>query len=185
MTTTHQAPRRRRIAESFDFRAFLLIALLWVMLWGDLSVGNVVNGLLIGLLVTLALRMPRIDYAGRVRPLRLIGLIGRFMWDLTVATAQVVSIAVRPGHPTGSIVEVTLRTTSPLYMTIVSAMVSLTPGSVVMDTRRHANAIYVHEITATTPEAVESARQSTLAIERRVVRALGSRAEIQLVEEGR
>lgn len=184
MTAPRQAPRRR-VLENFDIRALLLITLLWVMLWGELSVGNVVSGLLIALLVTLTLRMPRIDYEGRVRPVRLIGLIGRFLWDLTVATAQVVAIALRPGHPTGSIIEVTLRTDSPLYLTIVSAMVSLTPGSVVMDTRRHANAIYVHEITATTPEAIESARRSTLALERRVVRALGSRAEIQLVEEGR
>lgn len=184
MSAPRHAPRRR-VGATFDIRAFVLIALLWVMLWGELSVGNVVSGLLIAVLVTTSLRMPRIDYAGRVRPLRLAGLIGRFLWDLTVATGQVLAIALRPGHPTGSIVEVTLRTDSPLYMTIVSAMVSLTPGSVVMDTRRHANAIYVHEITATTPEAIESARQSTLALERRVVRALGSRAEIDLVEEAR
>ena len=35
----------------------------------------------------------------------------------------------------------------------------------------------------TTPEAIERARRSTLDLERRVVRALGSREEIALVEE--
>ena len=43
------AARRRR---SFQPRAIATIALAWVLMWDRITWGNVVNGLLVGLLVT-------------------------------------------------------------------------------------------------------------------------------------
>ena len=60
-------PRRHRWRTQWATVVWLTVV--WVFLWGDLSVGNVLAGLLIALAVTTGLRMAPIDFHGRFRPL--------------------------------------------------------------------------------------------------------------------
>ena len=59
-------PRRHPLRAQTVAVGWLTIA--WVLLWGDLSVANVLAGAALGLLVTRALPMPTIEFHGRVRP---------------------------------------------------------------------------------------------------------------------
>lgn len=171
-----------RTRGGFQPRAIIALAVVWVLLWDRISLGNVVNGLIIGAVVTQIFPLPSIQYFGRIHPWRLLVLTTRFFVDLVSAAIEV-SIATLDHHPPkgGSIVEVHLRVRNELYMTIISALVALVPGSIVVEARRTANVLYVHGFHVTTPEGLEELRQDVLGIESRVVRALGSADEIALV----
>lgn len=167
-------------------RAIIAVALVWVLLWDQVTLGNVVNGLLIGAVVTQIFPLPSIQYFGRIRPWRLIVLLSWFAVALVVAATEI-AIATLDPRPSkgGSIVEVQLRTTSEFYLTIVALFVSLVPGSIVVEARRKAHILYVHGFHVTTPEELEELRQDVLDIETRVVRAIGTDAEIELCTKGR
>ena len=175
--------RSRLRRGGFQPRAILAVAVLWTFLWDSITWGNVVNGLLIGLVITTVLPLPSVPYRGRIHPLRFLGLIGRFLRDLVVASFQLSLLALRPkAAETGSIIEVKTRVHSDLYLTILAVMISLVPGSTVVEARRQAGVLYVHELGVHTREQADSARADVLAQERLLVRAIGSKDEIALVD---
>ena len=178
-TPTPARSSRRR--GGWQPRATVALAVVWVLLWDRVTPGNVLNGLILGALITQVFPLPSIHYAGRIHPWPLIVLLTRFLTDLVVAAIEVARATLDP-RPSkgGSIVAVQLRTHSELYMTIVSALVSLVPGSIVVEARRRADVLYVHGFHVTTPEELELLRQDVLDVETRVVRALGSPEEIAL-----
>ena len=171
--------RRRRALQP---RAVATIALAWVLLWDRVSWGNVVNGVLVGLLVTYAFPLPSIEFQGRLRPHRLAWLIVRFLLDLVVASWQVMRLAFGRRRPHNAVVGVQLRSRSDFYLTLTAELISLVPGSVVVDARRSSSVLYLHLLDVGRDGAIEAQRAHVLAVERRVVRALGSRAEIAAVE---
>jgi multicomponent Na+:H+ antiporter subunit E len=179
-TGSGEGPRRRR--RAFQPRAVAAIAVVWVLLWDRVSLGNLVNGLLVGLLVTWAFPLPSIVFAGRVRPLRVAWLGARFIGDLVVASWQVLRLALRPGRPRNAVVGVQLRSRSDLYLTITAELVALVPGSVVIDARRSSSVLYLHLLDVGSEGAVDAGRRHVLAVEARVVRAFGSDAEIAALE---
>lgn len=163
----------------FQPRAILLVALVWVLLWDRLSLGNAINGLIVGVLFTQLFPLPSIQYFGRIRPLGVISFAGHFLLDLIASSWQVVKIVLSPGPmPPSSIVEVPLRVRSEFYMTLVATIVGLVPGSTVIEARRSANVLFVHVLGAAEEDALEHARANVLDVERRLLRALGSDEEI-------
>jgi multicomponent Na+:H+ antiporter subunit E len=176
----------RRLADrtrgGWQPRAIIAIAVVWLLLWDRLTLGNAVNGLIVGAVITQVFPLPSIQYFGRIRPWRLTVLLWRFLVDLVMAAIEI-SIATLDHHPPkgGSIVEVHLRVPSEFYMTIISALVSLVPGSIVVEARRTANVLYVHGFHVTTPEGLDELRQDVIDIETRVVRAFGTDEEVERV----
>lgn len=167
----------------FQPRTILVIALAWILMWDKLSWANAINGLLVGLVVTLVFPLPSIEYYGRPRPVRVVVLIVTFMWSLARASWHVALLALRPAPPPrGSIIEVHLRTRSDLYLTIVAVMVALVPGSVVIDVRRAAGTLYVHDVDAVDERTLAERRQDVLDLEKQLVLAVGTPEEIALVE---
>ena len=182
MTAETQNVTGRR--GGFQPRTVIAIAVVWTLLWDKLTWGNAVNGLLVGLLITFVFPLPSIEYAGRPRPLRVVALIARFVADLVRASVHVAVLALRRGTPPrGSILAVQLRTRSDLYLTLVAVMVVLVPGSVVVEVRRRAGILFVHDVDAVDAESLEEQRRAVLDIERRLVRAIGTKEEIALIEE--
>ncbi len=167
--------RRRR---SLQPRAIGVVTLAWVLLWDRLSWGNLVSGVLVGAFVTLAFPLPSIEFTGRVRPLRLARLLALFFRDLVVASFQVSALAFSSRRPRNSVIEVRLRSRSDFYLTLTSELVGLVPGSTVIEARRSSSIVYLHLLDVWGAEAIEEARAHVLAIEERVVRALGSDEEI-------
>lgn len=152
-------------------------------MWDRLSWGNAINGFLIGVAVTFVFPLPSVEYYGRPRPFRVVRLVLQFMWSLAVASVHVAKMALRRSPPPrGSIIEVHLRTRSDLYLTLVAVMTVLVPGSVVVDVRRSAGILYVHDVDAVDAETLEERRAAVLDLERRLVLAIGTQEEIALVE---
>ena len=183
MTTAPRGPeaprRRRRVLQP---RAVATIALAWVLLWDRVTWGNVVNGVLVGLAVTYAFPLPSIEFHGRLRPHRLAWLIVRFLADLVVASWQVMLLAFGTRRPRNAVIEVQLRSRSDFYLTITAELVALVPGSVVVDARRSTSVLYLHLLDVRGEGAIDAQRAHVLAVERRVLRALGSREEIAALD---
>lgn len=151
----------------------------WVLLWGDVSVGNVLTGVVIGVVVTVGLRMAPIPFHGRVRPLALVRLVGRFALDLVRASFEVAAIALRPGYtPRGAVIGIELRSHSDLYLTLTAELCSLVPGSLVIEAHRLTGTLYVHVLDVAWSGGVEAARRQVLDQEERVLRALASDDEL-------
>ncbi|HKX65987.1 MAG TPA: Na+/H+ antiporter subunit E [Intrasporangium sp.] len=179
-TRATDTPHRRR--RSFQPRAILVVALAWCLLWDRISWGNVLSGLVVGLLVTLAFPLPSIEFGGRLRLPQLLVLLSHFFRDLAVASVQVAILAFRSRPPRNSVIEVKLRTHSDFYLTLTSELVGLVPGSTVIEARRSSSIIYLHLLDVWGQEATKHFHDHVLEIEERVVRVFGSPGEIATVE---
>jgi len=169
-------PRRRRVAVQWPTLVWLTIV--WVLLWGEVSVGNVLAGLIIGLLVSLAMPLPPVDAGGRLHPVACAHLIGRFAVDVMVASFQVGVLAFRPRPPMSAVIGVRLRSSSDLYLTLTAELCSLVPGSIVVEAHRLTGTLYLHVLDVNDAEEIERARQRVLDQEERVLRAFASDAQL-------
>jgi multicomponent Na+:H+ antiporter subunit E len=168
-------PMRRRV----PWWEVIWLTAVWVLLWGDLSVGNVLAGALIGIAVTVGLTMAPIQFHGRLRPLGLVRLVVRFVFDLVRASFEVAAIALRPGYtPRGAVIGVQLRSHSDLYLTLTAELVSLVPGSLVVEAHRLTGTLYVHVLDVAWSGGIEAARHAVLDQEERLLRAVAADDEL-------
>ncbi|HEY0187288.1 MAG TPA: Na+/H+ antiporter subunit E [Cellulomonas sp.] len=171
-------PRRRSLAVQWP--TVLWLAVVWVLLWGDFSIGNILAGLLIAVVVTGTLRMTPIEFHGRLHPWGLVVLVVRFAWDLVRASVEVSWVALRPRHtPHGAVIGVQLRSHSDLYLTMTAELCSLVPGSLVVEAHRLTGMLYLHVLDVEQSGGVEQARQVVLDQEERVLRAFASDTEMR------
>lgn len=171
--------RRDRIRNRIA--AMVALILVWSLLWGSFSVGNLLTGALVATLVLVFFPLPPVTFAGRVRPWWVLVFLARFLVDLVVASVQVASLAFRPGKPASAIVAVRLRVHSDLNLTLVAEFVSLVPGSLIVEADRANGVLYIHLLGVTGPQRLERFRREVLELETRLVRAIGSRAELARV----
>jgi multicomponent Na+:H+ antiporter subunit E len=154
------------------------LVVVWVALWGDLTLANVVTGLAVAVVVCLAFPLPRLQMHLHLRPLRLAWLVLHFLGDVVAASAEVAWKTVQLGlQPRNAVIEVDLRTHSDFVLTVVAEMVSLVPGSLVVEARRSTHTLFLHVLDARDMAGVESMRARVLALERRVVLAFGTETE--------
>jgi len=154
------------------------LTLIWVALWGELSVLSLGSGLLVATVVSLVFPLPPLRMHLRVRPLRLAWLVVHFLSDVVVASVQVAWTTLQlRRQPVNAVIEVDLRTPSDFVLTVVAEMVSLVPGSLVVEGRRATHTLFLHVLDAKDGAGVEKMRAQVLALERRVVLALGAHTE--------
>src|SRR5699024_7067921 len=79
-------------------RVIFALAVVWVLLWDQVTLGNVVNGLIIGAVITQIFPLPSIQYFGRIHPWGLTVLLARFFYDLVSAAIEI-SVATLDRHP--------------------------------------------------------------------------------------
>jgi multicomponent Na+:H+ antiporter subunit E len=177
---------RHRQRRGFQWPIMLGLTAVWVLLWGNLSVANVVSGAVLSSLVVVVFPLPPIHFSGRFHPIGIAHLIGRFMVDLVVASAQIAATVLRPGsQPLNAVIEVDLRSRSDLYLTLTAELLSLIPGSLVIEARRSTGTLYLHVLGVRDASDVERSRAQALAQEERVVRALASREELEAYDIAR
>ncbi|PZG14770.1 Na+/H+ antiporter subunit E [Nonomuraea aridisoli] len=150
------------------------LAAVWVTLWGDLSVGNVLGGLVAGLVVTWLLPMPVLDPGLRLRPVALVVFLVWFAWDLVLSTARVVFWVAHPGRPPSQIVRTPLRTTSDSMVVLILVALSTVPGTLVLEVDERELVVHV---LGRREDATEIARADVAELESRIVRAFGTRRD--------
>ena len=172
----------RRLRFRFQWRAVLLLAAVWVMLWGDPSLVNIVFGAVLGWLITVVFWLAPIRYYGRVHPWRVAVLLVTQVKELAVASVHLAAVAfqlkpkLRPG-----VIRVELRSNSDLYQVGVAQLISIVPGTLVVEVSRHPRLLYLHVFDLPDDGAIERERRHALALERRLVEAFGSASDIAAV----
>lgn len=161
------------------------LVVLWLLLWGRLSLGLIASGLVVAGIVMAMFPLPTIAIEGRPRLLPSIGFLLRFLGDVILASVQVAWLAVRPGRePQSAVIGVHLHTRSDLMLTLVAEVLSLVPGSLVVEVDRSSSILYLHVIGVRDLEQVEVERQRALDTEARLIRAFGSPTDREALERG-
>jgi multicomponent Na+:H+ antiporter subunit E len=173
---------RRVLLHQIPMLIWLVV--LWMLLWGSFTLLTLLTGAIVALLVTRVFYLPPLALSGRFNPWWALVFAVHFAYDLFRASIQVAWIAVDPRKvPRSSVVAVQLRSRSDLIMTLVSIAISLVPGSLVVEADRLRGVLYVHALATDTLDDVEYARATVLVVERRIVRALGSREDYERIEK--
>lgn len=171
--------RPSRSRRTIQWPVVIWLDLVWILLWGSIDPVIVVGGFLVALIVLTAFPLPPMTFDGRVRPLKFMVLCGRFGFDLVRSSIEVAWLTIRPAKPPmNSLIEVDLLSPSELYLTITSELLSLVPGSLLIEVARTQGRIYLHILGAEDSAAAERARAAAFAQERRVIEALASDAEL-------
>lgn len=176
------APTRRRFRVDASGRVLqgAWLTVMWLLLWGDLSLANVLSGAAVAAAVVVGFRVgPPADDRLVLRPLATLRLAGWFAVALVrsnlAVARQVVTPTPRGGIRT-AIVACPLSTRSRRLTTVIANAITLTPGTMTVEVRGDPATLFVHVMSF---DSVPATRRSVSDLEARVVRAFGPTAEEQ------
>ena len=148
---------------------------LWILLWGDLSVGNLASGLAVAVAVLAVSRLPRGaggDQRMRVRPLALAWFVLYVLYKLVESNLVLAWEILTPTNKINNgVIAVPLRTSSPSAMMVVANVITLTPGTMTIEVAGDPPVLYVNVLHL---HDVERVRRDLLHLEELSVRAFGS-----------
>jgi multicomponent Na+:H+ antiporter subunit E len=146
------------------------LVLVWMLLWGNVSVANMLSGLAIALVITLLLPLPAVPVEGRLHPLSLLRLVGYVAYSLVVSSIQVAWLAIRPGPPPMSaVLRAHLAVRSDLVLALSVNVINLIPGSIVLEIDQTRRMIYVHVIDVGSQRGVDRFYRQIADVERLMV----------------
>lgn len=149
-------------------RLFVLVwlAVVWVLLWGDISIANAIAGLGVGLLIMTLLPLPRVPVEGRVHPWSVVKLVALTVYYALESSAQVAWLAIRPSPPPATgVLRVRLSIESDLVMVLCCDVLNLIPGTMVIELDKDRRLAYVHVLDVGSQHAVDKFRATTRRLE--------------------
>lgn len=155
------------------------LVILWLLLWDDLSVANVLSGLAVGIAVLTLARLPTVrrlddEHAAVVNPVRTVGFALYVFYKLVEANLLLAWEIVTPTNKINTgVIAVPLRTESNTAMTVIANMITLTPGTMTIEVLGTPPVVYVHVLHL---DDIDRVRSELLRLEELSVRAFGSRA---------
>nr|WP_204722760.1 Na+/H+ antiporter subunit E [Glutamicibacter nicotianae] len=174
---------RHRATLKQEWPLLLLLLFVWGALWQDFSLANMIFGAVIALVIVNLFPLPPVVLSGRINLWYCVKLFIWFLGQVVAASVHVAWLAVARGKSTRSaIIAVPLRTGSDLIVMTVGHMLTLIPGSFVIDVDRSSSTLYLHYINIQSQEDVEKARAAIRDIERRLIMAIGSRDEYEAIK---
>ncbi|TQL47505.1 multisubunit sodium/proton antiporter MrpE subunit [Homoserinimonas aerilata] len=177
---------RPRVGVLHQLPLLVWLVVLWMLLWGSLSWLNLLTGIIIALAVTRIFYLPPVELSGRFNLWWALVFVATFAWDILRGSVHVAWKAINPRSvPHSSVIAVQLHSKSDLIMLLVSINISLIPGSLVVEADRFRSVLYVHALDTESDADVEAFRQTVFTAERRIVRVIGSRSDMQLCEAPR
>jgi multicomponent Na+:H+ antiporter subunit E len=164
----------------------LWLTVLWVLLWGNISWANVLSGLVVALGVVL---LAQLDSASLrptyFRPWWAARYLITLIWKLFVSNIRLAYEILTPGDGTYTgIIAVPIRGGSDAVVNLVANSITLTPGTMTIDVKRHESddeseeneltagaTLYVHGMYT---QDVEAVRHDILELEALALRAFGT-----------
>ncbi len=163
---------------------FVWLVALWMLLWGQFTVVSLITGILAAVFTTRVYRLPPVELSGRVHLWHGLVFLGAFAVAVVRGSLTVAWQVLNPlQHPGAAIVAVPLRIDDDLILAHTAVTASLIPGSLVIEIDRDRRILYLHALGVSTDEDVEAQRRSVQNWERRIVRAVGSRAQVARLSE--
>ncbi|MGI5222679.1 Na+/H+ antiporter subunit E [Nocardia sp. CA-290969] len=155
----------------------LWLALVWVALWGQISVANVLAGLAVGAVIMVTLPLPRIPVQGQLRILPLLKLLAYFAYYAIESSLQLAWFALRPGPaPESGVLRVQFAFRSDLVLVLCTNLLNLIPGTMVLEIDREQCVVYVHVIDVSSEKAVASFYRTIRRVETLLIEAFQRRA---------
>ena len=177
--------RQRYHVSRFRFRPAVMVisALFWAFLWASFSPFILISGALLGWVIGMIFPLPPIYWQGRLHPLGLIHLVTHLFADLTMSSIRLIGyIFERDVNLHSSLLSVDLHTDDDLHQTSVASLISLVPGTVVVEVVRHPRRLYLHCV-GMHKQTEDDIHEMVIGVERRLVRAIGSKEEIAAFED--
>lgn len=160
----------RRIALRVWVLCWLI--LVWMFLWGDVTIANAVSGLAVALMITVLLPLPPVPVEGRVHPLSLLRLVFTICCYLALSSVQVAWLAIRPGPPPlTAVLRAQLTVKSDLVLALVVNAINLIPGAIVLEIDQTRRMIYVHVLDVGSDRAVATFYRQVAELERLMIRS--------------
>jgi multicomponent Na+:H+ antiporter subunit E len=123
----------------------IVLTAIWVLLWGSLTVANVVTGLAVSVVVLLVLPGRRPSRPPVIRPLAMLRLGAYLVGQLAVSNVVLIrEVLSRRSRISTGVVAVPLGPCSDELITLIANLIALTPGTVPVEVERHPAVIYVH-----------------------------------------
>jgi multicomponent Na+:H+ antiporter subunit E len=149
----------------------LLLALTWVAATGVFTFTNLTVGFILGFMVLFFTRRivgaPR--YVTKVR--QVIGLVFFFLWELLLANLRVAYDVLTPRHRmVPGVIAIPLEARSDSEITILSNLITLTPGTLSLDVSADRKVLYIHAMYIDDPESVRQKIKN--GFERRILEVL-------------
>ncbi|WP_129358934.1 MULTISPECIES: Na+/H+ antiporter subunit E [Micrococcaceae] len=184
--SAHRAPRvRPKNTLRTELPLIFWLVLVWGALWQDFSIGNLAFGLIMALVIVRVFYLPPVQLSGRFNVFWGAVLGTKFVWWIAKASFEILWFTVRPrGAPKSAVVSVRLRINSDLLITVVGHIVSLIPGSLVVEVDRRSATIYFHVIDINTEDEVRAFQESVRSIENLVIRVMGTKESHEALKSG-
>lgn len=179
---------RRRLGK-VQIPVALGMTLVWMLLFDGFqlrreSLGLLVLGFLVSVLIMLLFPLPPITPGPRFHPVNLVRLVLYVLAEMVVASFQVTLLTFRPGRVSNAVVAVRMRTDSDLAMVSTAIATSIIPGTLIVEINRPERILYVHMLGVDDQEAVERGRRDVWKLEKRFVMALGTHEDIAALRAG-
>jgi len=154
-----------------------LLVVLWILAWGQLTLANVLSGLVVAAALLLAFPQRRGDRSAvRLSAAGIVRLVAYVVTQLIesniVMTRQILrrDTARRPG-----VLAHRLERPSAHVAAVMSGVIALSPGTMTIDVAGDSSAVYVHFFEL---DDVDAARASLVRLEQLVTNAIAARPEV-------
>lgn len=177
LSTSGRAPRLRpKNSLRTELPLILALVLGWGALWQDFSPGMLIFGLILAWALTKVFYLPPVRFSGRFNPLWGLWFLLRFLWWVILGSLEVLWLAFRPGPaPRSAVMSAQLRVEDDLLLTTVGGIISLIPGSLVLEVDRRNGTIYFHVLNVTEQRGAEKFRAQARKVEELLILTVGSR----------
>lgn len=175
---------RRRISLRQELPLLVWLVFVWGALWQDFSPGNLLFGALIAVVVARLFYLPPVELGGRFNILRAVPFAVLFLGKVVAASFQVLYLAVARGPKvTNAVVAVQLRSHSDLMVTATGHVISLIPGSLVVEVDRSTSTLYIHGLNVRHGEDIVSLRKEVRDTEAGLIRIMGTKDELAALQQ--
>ncbi|HEY9020254.1 MAG: Na+/H+ antiporter subunit E [Paracoccaceae bacterium] len=134
----------------------LTLVIVWQMLVNYVSLGTLVFGLILGIVIPLLTAPYWPDRPRLKSPMMIVEFILIVLWDIVVANIVVAKTILftrnASMHPTWITIPLDLRT--PEAITVLAGTITMTPGTVSSDVAADGRSLLVHCLNAPDPDAV-------------------------------
>lgn len=134
----------------------LLLVVVWQMLVNKVTPGNLVLGLILGLIIPM-ITAPYWPDRPRLRSIpRIVEYFAIVLWDICVANVQVAMVILFKANANTrpAWISIPLELKTPEAITVLAGTITMTPGTVSSDLAADGRSLLVHCLDAPDPDAV-------------------------------